>query len=45
MSLNIAFETMKNLNGDVSVLQQDLVHSPVNDSYAGIIAGIKGGRI
>lgn len=44
MSLNIAFETMKNLSEEVNLLAQDLVQTPVNDSYAGIIAGIKNGR-
>lgn len=45
MSLHIAYETMKNFIGNINLLEQELIDSPVIDSFAGIISGIKSGRV
>jgi len=44
LSLSVAVAILTALKGEVQSGDEDLVLSPVNDSFAGVIAGIKGAR-
>lgn len=44
LSLSVAASTLAALKGEVRSGVEDLVLEPVNDSFAGVIAGIKGSR-
>lgn len=44
LSLSVAASTLAALKGEIHSGVEELVTEPVNDSYAGVIAGIKGSR-
>ena len=44
LSLSVAASTLAALNGEMCSGVEKLVMEPVNDSFAGVIAGIKGSR-
>lgn len=44
MSLSVAASTLAALKGELDSSVENLVTEPVNDSFAGVIAGIKGAR-
>lgn len=44
LSLSVAASTLAALNGEMHSGVEELVMEPVNDSFAGVIAGIKGSR-
>jgi DNA (cytosine-5)-methyltransferase 1 len=44
LSLSIAASTLAALKGEQNISKEKLVLEPVNDSFAGVIAGIKGAR-
>lgn len=43
-SLSVAASTLAALKGEVHSSVENLVMEPINDSFAGVIAGIKGSR-
>lgn len=44
LSLSVAAVTLANLRGEQTSIEENLVHEPVNNSFAGVISGIKNGR-
>jgi DNA (cytosine-5)-methyltransferase 1 len=44
LSLSVAASTLAALKGESISVEESLVSEPVNDSFAGVIAGIKGAR-
>lgn len=44
LSLSVAASTLAALKGEIRSGNEELVMEPVNDSFAGVIAGIKGSR-
>lgn len=44
LSLSVAAATLAALKGETPTNDEDLIFEPVNDSFAGVIAGIKGSR-
>ena len=44
LSLSVAASTLATLKGETTIGVERLVTEPVNDSFAGVIAGIKGSR-
>jgi len=44
LSLSVAASTLAALKGEIRAGTEELVMEPVNDSFAGVIAGIKGSR-
>jgi len=44
LSLSIAAVTLANLRGEQLSVDENLVHEPVNNSFAGVISGIKNAR-
>jgi DNA (cytosine-5)-methyltransferase 1 len=43
LSVSIAAATLANLRGEQSNAEENLIHEPVNNSFAGVISGIKNG--
>jgi len=43
LSLSVAAVTLANLRGEQVIAEEHLIHKPVNNSYAGVISGIKNG--
>lgn len=44
LSLSVAASTLAALKGEIRPGVEELIENPVNDSFAGVIAGIKGSR-